>query len=75
MKKVLWLEALQQNVGDEGGFAPNLGSDDEALQVISEAVTNAGYQVGEDFVYALDVASSEFYLEDENVYYFKDSTW
>jgi enolase len=74
LKKVLSGRGLATNVGDEGGFAPNLGSDDEALQVISEAVTNAGYKVGEDFVYALDVASSEFYLEDEKVYYFKDSS-
>jgi enolase len=74
LKKVLSARGLATNVGDEGGFAPNLGSDDEALEVISEAVTNAGYMVGEDFVYALDVASSEFYLQDENVYYFKDST-
>jgi enolase len=74
LKKVLSARGLATNVGDEGGFAPNLGSDDEALEVISEAVTNAGYKVGEDFVYALDVASSEFYLQDENVYYFKDST-
>lgn len=74
LKKVLSARGLATNVGDEGGFAPNLGSDDEALQVISEAVTNAGYKVGEDFVYALDVASSEFYLADEKVYYFKDST-
>ncbi|PIQ50100.1 MAG: phosphopyruvate hydratase [Cytophagales bacterium CG12_big_fil_rev_8_21_14_0_65_40_12] len=74
LKKVLSARGLATNVGDEGGFAPNLGSDDEALEVISEAVTNAGYKVGEDFVYALDVASSEFYLQDEKVYYFKDST-
>ncbi|OEK03574.1 phosphopyruvate hydratase [Roseivirga sp. 4D4] len=74
LKKVLSSRGLATNVGDEGGFAPNLGSDDEALQVISEAVENAGYKVGEDIVYALDVASSEFYLEDEKVYYFKDST-
>lgn len=74
LKKVLSKRGLATNVGDEGGFAPNLGSDDEALQVISEAVENAGYKVGEDVVYALDVASSEFYLQDEKVYYFKDST-
>jgi enolase len=74
LKKVLSSRGLATNVGDEGGFAPNLGSDDEALEVISEAVNNAGYKVGEDFVYALDVASSEFYLQDEKVYYFKDST-
>ncbi|MCO6360124.1 enolase [Roseivirga pacifica] len=74
LKKVLSEKGLATNVGDEGGFAPNLGSDDEALEVISTAVENAGYKVGEDIVYALDVASSEFYLEDEKVYYFKDST-
>ena len=74
LKKVLSARGLATNVGDEGGFAPNLGSDDEVLQVISEAVTNAGYQVGKDIVFALDVASSEFYLQDENIYYFKDST-
>ncbi len=74
LKKVLSERGLATNVGDEGGFAPNLGSDAEALDVISEAVTNAGYKVGEDIVYALDVASSEFYLEDEKVYHFADST-
>ena len=74
LKKVLSSRGMSTNVGDEGGFAPNLGSDAEALDVISEAVKNAGYKVGEDFVYALDVASSEFYLKDEKVYYFKDST-
>lgn len=74
LKKVLSSRGLATNVGDEGGFAPNLGSDDEALEVISLAVENAGYKVGDDIVFALDVASSEFYLEDEKVYYFKDST-
>lgn len=74
LKKVLSSRGLSTNVGDEGGFAPNLASDAEALEVISEAVKNAGYKVGEDFVYALDVASSEFYLKDEKVYHFKDST-
>ncbi|GAB5527955.1 MAG: phosphopyruvate hydratase [Roseivirga sp.] len=74
LKKVLSSRGLATNVGDEGGFAPNLGSDDEALEVISLAVENAGYKLGDDIVFALDVASSEFYLEDEKVYYFKDST-
>lgn len=74
LKKVLSSRGLATNVGDEGGFAPNLGSDDEALEVISLAVENAGYKVGDDIVFALDVASSEFYLQDEKVYYFKDST-
>lgn len=74
LKKVLSARGLATNVGDEGGFAPNLASDDEALEVISEAVENAGYKVGDDIVFALDVASSEFYLQDEKVYHFKDST-
>lgn len=74
LKKVLSSRGLATNVGDEGGFAPNLGSDDEALEIISEAVEKAGYKVGEDIVFALDVASSEFYLQDEKVYHFKDST-
>ena len=74
LKKVLSSRGLATNVGDEGGFAPDLGSDAEALAVISEAVTNAGYKVGEDIVYALDVASSEFYLADEKVYHFASST-
>jgi enolase len=74
LKKVLSDRGLSTNVGDEGGFAPNLGSDAEALEVISEAVTNAGYKVGKDIVFALDVAASEFYLKDENVYHFADST-
>lgn len=74
LKKVLSSRGLATNVGDEGGFAPNLGSDDEALEVISLAVENAGYKVGTDIVFALDVASSEFYLQDEKVYHFKDST-
>ena len=74
LKKVLSARGLATNVGDEGGFAPNLASDDDALSVISEAVTNAGYKVGQDIVYALDVASSEFYIKEENVYHFADST-
>src|SRR5690606_31021818 len=52
---------LNTAVGDEGGFAPNLPSNEAALQAIAEAVSNAGYQLGKDVTLALDCASSEFY--------------
>ena len=61
LKKVLSERGLNTAVGDEGGFAPNLPSNEEALAVISEAVTNAGYKLGEDVTLALDCAASEFY--------------
>lgn len=61
LKKVLKGKALNTAVGDEGGFAPNLGSNQEALDVISEAISKAGYNLGNDIVFALDAASSEFY--------------
>ena len=51
---------LATSVGDEGGFAPDLGSDEEAIQCILEAVEKAGYKPGEDFVLAMDAASSEW---------------
>jgi enolase len=61
LKKVLHEKNYATSVGDEGGFAPNLKSNEEALTVISEAVQRAGYQLGEDIVIALDPASTEFY--------------
>ena len=61
LKKVLKGRSLNTAVGDEGGFAPNLARNDEALAVISEAITQAGYTPGEQVGLALDVASSEFY--------------
>src|SRR4051794_10586696 len=61
LKKVLHEKGLATSVGDEGGFAPNLRSNEEALQVIAEAVKRAGYSFGEDIVIALDPASTEFY--------------
>lgn len=61
LKKVLQGRGLNTAVGDEGGFAPNLESNEAALQVIMEAITAAGYTPGEDIGLALDVASSEFY--------------
>ncbi len=63
LKSVLKAKDLNTAVGDEGGFAPNLGSNEEALQAIEEAVTNAGYKLGEDVYLGLDVASSEFYID------------
>ena len=61
LKKVLSERGLATGVGDEGGFAPNLPSNEAALEVILEAVANAGYAVGKDIYLGLDVASSEFY--------------
>mgnify|MGYP001415500317 FL=1 len=61
LKSVLHDKGLNTSVGDEGGFAPDLGSNQEALEVISAAVEQAGYKLGEDIFYALDPASTEFY--------------
>jgi enolase len=61
LKSVLKAKGLSTAVGDEGGFAPDLGSNEEALQTISEAVAKAGYTLGRDIYLGLDVASSEFF--------------
>ncbi len=63
LKKVLSAKGLSTSVGDEGGFAPNLASNADALAVIKEAVENAGYKLGEDVTLALDCAASEFYRD------------
>ena len=63
LKKALQQRGLSTAVGDEGGFAPNLASNEEALQVIVEAVENAGYKMGSDITLALDCAASEFYRD------------
>tara|TARA_B100000767_G_scaffold268018_1_gene287622 strand:+ start:767 stop:2056 length:1290 start_codon:yes stop_codon:yes gene_type:complete len=65
LKAVLKARGLSTAVGDEGGFAPNLDSNAAALALISEAVSNAGYQLGEDVTLALDCAASEFYHEGQ----------
>ncbi|OUS15125.1 phosphopyruvate hydratase [Gammaproteobacteria bacterium 50_400_T64] len=65
LKKVLSARGLNTAVGDEGGFAPNLPSNEAAIEVIAEAVANAGYTLGEDIMLALDCASSEFYSDGE----------
>jgi len=63
LKDVLKAKGLSTAVGDEGGFAPNLGSNEEAVQAIVEAVEKAGYKLGEEIFLGLDVASSEFYRD------------
>ena len=63
LKSVLKAKGLATGVGDEGGFAPNLGSNEGALQVITEAIEKAGLVVGKDIVFAIDAASSEFYKD------------
>src|SRR5690606_3216623 len=63
LKKVLQQRGLSTAVGDEGGFAPNLASNEEALTVIVEAVKQAGYRMGDDITLALDCAASEFYKD------------
>ncbi len=65
LKKVLAAEGLSTAVGDEGGFAPNLPSNEAALQVIARAVENAGYRLGGDITLALDCAASEFYRDGQ----------
>jgi len=74
LKAVLKKNGHATNVGDEGGFAPNLASNEEALTFILQAIEKAGYKPGEDIFIALDPASSEFFLPEENVYHLKWST-
>ena len=73
LKSVLKSRHLSTAVGDEGGFAPNLNSADDALESISTAVEKAGYTLGEQIFLALDAAASEFYDSKNNVYVFKKS--
>ncbi len=73
LKKVLHDRGLSTAVGDEGGFAPNLKSADDALACIALAVERAGYKLGDDIAIALDVASSEFYDAEKGLYIFKKS--
>lgn len=73
LKKVLKKKGHITAVGDEGGFAPNLGSNEEPLEVIIEAIKNAGYVPGKDFFLAMDVAASEFYDKEKGVYELKKS--
>ena len=73
LKSVLKEKGMSTNVGDEGGFAPNLGSNEEALQYVMEAIHKAGFVAGEDVYIALDAASSEFYNADKKRYIFEST--
>ena len=74
LKGVLKSKGYSTNVGDEGGFAPNMKSNVEAIETVLQAIEKAGYVPGEDIMIAMDAASSEFFNEEENVYHFKKST-
>lgn len=74
LKSVLKKGGYSTNVGDEGGFAPNLKSNEEAITVILQAIEKAGYKPGEDIYIGLDPASSEYFLPEENVYHLHKST-
>ncbi len=74
LKSVLKKSGYSTNVGDEGGFAPNLKSNEEAIQVILQAIEKAGYKPGQDVYLALDPASSEYFLPEEKVYHLHKST-
>ena len=73
LKKVLKAKGLSTAIGDEGGFAPQLESNEAALEIIAVAVKNAGYELGKDIFFALDVASSEFYDAKKKCYIFSKS--
>ena len=70
LKSVLKKKGYNTSVGDEGGFAPNLKSNDEAIELILEAINKTGYKVGDEIAIALDPASSEMYLNDKKSYQF-----
>jgi enolase len=74
LKSVLKAKGLSTNVGDEGGFAPNIKSNVEAIEVVLQSIEKAGYKAGEDVFIALDPAASEFFDEEAGVYHFKKST-
>jgi enolase len=74
LKSVLKKKGMSTNVGDEGGFAPSLKSNEDAILTVIEAIEKAGYRPGEDIYIAMDAAASEFYNREEGVYHFKKST-
>jgi len=74
LKKVLQKDGFSTNVGDEGGFAPNLGSNQQAIEYVLRAIESAGYRPGEDIFITMDAASSEFFDEKKNRYVFKKSS-
>ncbi len=74
LKAVLKSKGLSTNVGDEGGFAPNIRSNEEAIEVVLQAIEKAGFKPGENVYIAMDAAASEFYDEKNSLYHFKKST-
>ena len=73
LKKVLKSKGYSTNVGDEGGFAPNIKSNEEAIEIVLKSIEEAGYRPGEDIYIAMDAAASEFYDEEAKVYHFHKS--
>jgi enolase len=73
LKSVLKSKGHSTNVGDEGGFAPNLSSNEEAIEVVLEAISKAGYKPGKDIYIALDAAASSFYNKEKKVYHFEST--
>ena len=74
LKKVLKSKKMSTNVGDEGGFAPNLASNTEAIETVIQAIEDAGYKAGEQIYIAMDAATSEFWDDKKKKYVFKKST-
>lgn len=74
LKSELKSRGYSTNVGDEGGFAPNCKSNEEAIQIVLKSIESAGYRPGEDVFIALDAAASEFYNKEEQVYHFHKSS-
>jgi enolase len=74
LAKVLKSQKMSTNVGDEGGFAPNIASNEEALKTVIKAIEVAGFRPGEDVMIAFDAAASEFYDAETKLYHFKKST-
>ena len=74
LKKVLQKDGFSTNVGDEGGFAPNLESNQQAIEYVLRAIESAGYKPGEEILITMDAASSEYFDEKKNRYIFKKSS-
>lgn len=72
--QLLKIQGLSTNVGDEGGYAPQITSNEKAIELVIQAIEKAGYRPGEDIFIALDPAASEFYNPEEKYYHFKKST-
>lgn len=73
LKSVLKSKGYSTNVGDEGGFAPNIGSNEEAIEIVLQSIEKAGYRPGEQVMIAMDAAASEFYDVEKKEYVFKKS--